>query len=227
MIVNLIRRIFARLFRDRMCLPLFATLGLNFLTYNISRLWTAGRHHFDYTTAIDHMIPVLPWTTTIYLGSFLFWGINYIIGFMQEDDEAYRFLSSDLIAKFCCLVIFIALPTTNIRPEITGTGFFDEVLRFIYSIDAADNLLPSIHCLTSHFCCIAVRKNNHIPDWYKVFSHIFALLIYISTLTTRQHVLVDVFAGVLLAEAAYHITAKTGFAAFYRRLFNKGRSQNV
>ena len=227
MIISLIKRIFARLFRDRMCLPLFATLGLNFLTYNISRLWTAGRHHFDYTTAIDNMIPILPWTTTIYLASFLFWGINYTIGIMQKDNEAYHFFSADLVAKFCCLIVFIALPTTNIRPEITGTGFFDGVLRFIYSIDAADNLLPSIHCLTSRFCCIAVRNNDRIPKWYKVFSYIFALLIYISTLTTRQHVLVDVFAGVLLADAAYYLTGKTGFADFYRRLFNKGRSQNV
>jgi len=224
---NIIKRILSRLFRDRLCLPLLVTLALNSITYNVSRVWTGGRFHFDFTTAVDRAIPVLPWTTLIYLASFLFWIINYTIGIMQNSDKAYHFLSSDIFAKFCCLIIFTLLPTTNIRPEITGTGIFDKLLMFVYSVDAADNLLPSIHCLTSHFCCIAVRKNDSIPMWYKVFSHIFAVMIYISTLTTRQHVLVDVIAGVLLAEIAYHLTARTGFADFYKRIYDKGRERNV
>ena len=226
MIIKLAQKILNRLFRDRLCLPLFATLALNFFTYSASRLWTGSRHHFDFTTPLDTAIPVVPWTTTIYLLSFLFWIINYTIGFMQDSDRAYHFLGSDLFAKFCCLIVFTLLPTTNIRPEITGTGIWDNVLAFIYSIDAADNLLPSVHCLTSHFSCIAVRNNDNIPKWYKIFSYIFAVLIYISTLTTKQHVLVDVIAGVLLAEAAYYITGRTGFSGFYRRICEKGRAKN-
>ena len=224
---KLIKDIVNSLFRDRLCLPLLATLILNFFTYNVTRIWTNGRYHMDLTTALDDAIPVLPWTTTIYIASFLFWIINYAIGILQNSDKAYHFLSSDFFAKFCCLIIFLALPTTNIRPEITGAGFFDKVLLFIYSSDPADNLLPSIHCLTSHFCCIAVRNNDNVPKWYKVFSYVFAVMIYISTLTTKQHVFVDVLAGVLLAEMAYIITDKTGFAAFYKRLFGKGRVKNV
>ncbi|MBQ9341798.1 MAG: phosphatase PAP2 family protein [Lachnospiraceae bacterium] len=223
---NLISDIFRRLFRDRLCLPLLATLALNFFTYNITRIWTSGRYHMDLTTELDNAIPVISWTATIYLASFLFWIVNYAIGIMQNKNVAYHFLSSDFFAKFCCLIIFLAIPTTNIRPEISATGFFDKVLLFIYSMDPADNLLPSIHCLTSHFCCIAVRNNERIPKWYKIFSHIFAVMIYISTLTTKQHVLIDVLAGVLLAEFAFRFTKKTGFDGFWQRLFDKGRVKN-
>lgn len=224
---NMIKRILSRLFRDRLYLPLLATLAVNFFAYNASRVWTGNRFHFDFTTTVDLAIPVLPWTTIIYLASFLFWIINYAIGIMQNSDKAYHFLSSDIFAKICCLIIFTVLPTTNIRPEITGTGIFDKLLIFIYSVDAADNLLPSIHCLTSHFCCIAVRRNDNVPMWYRIFSHVFAIMIYISTLTTRQHIIIDVIAGVLLAEISYHITARTGFAGFYRRIYDKGREKDV
>ena len=42
-----------------------------------------------------------------------------------------------------------------------------------------------------------------------------AVAVCISTLTTYQHVIVDVIGGVLLAELAYHITANRKIADLY------------
>lgn len=61
--------------------------------------------------------------------------------------------------------------------EIVGDSFWEAAMRLLYQMDAADNLLPSIHCLTSWFCFIAVRKNDKIPTWYRVFTLVFALLV--------------------------------------------------
>ena len=94
-------------------------------------------------------------------------------------------------------------------------------MRFLYQVDAADNLFPSIHCLTSWFCYIGIRGRREVPKWYRVFSCLFALAVFISTLTTKQHVIIDVIAGAALAEVAYRVAGCTGFDSYYGRIAGK------
>lgn len=204
-----------------MWLPLFLTLLVNTITYNGSRLLTAGRFHYDLTNSLDERIPFVAWTVLIYLGCYVFWIVNYVIGCRQEKEEAFRFMGADLLAKLCCLLCFLVFPTTNTRPVLEGHSIWDEVMRMLYGLDAADNLFPSIHCLTSWLCFIAVRRNRKVPDWYKAASLLIAVSICISTLTTKQHVMIDVFAGVALAEGSYLFVKKSGFAVWYMNLIIK------
>lgn len=198
-----------------MWIPLFLTLTVNCIAYNGTRLIMEGKFHFNIATNFDEQIPFLPWTIIIYWGCYVFWIVNYIIGCRQDREKAFQFMSADLFAKIVCMVFFIILPTTNIRPLIEGTSIWDELMRILYRVDAADNLFPSIHCLTSWFCFIAVRDNEKIPKWYKVLSFFIALSICVSTLTTKQHVLIDVIAGVVIAEGSYMIVSFTGFSKLY------------
>lgn len=198
-------------------IPLVIALIFNTIAYNGTRIITTSKYHYDITSPIDNLIPVIPATIIIYLGCYLYWIVNYVIGAGQEDDKAYKFLSADLFAKLICMVIFIAFPTTNTRPVLEDEGFFTEVLKMLYQIDAADNLFPSIHCLTSWFCLIAVRKNPNVKTVYKIISVIITVAICVSTLTTRQHVIVDVAGGIALAEFSYLIVDKIGFTRIYQR----------
>lgn len=217
-----------------MLLPLAFTLICNTLTYNGSRLLTAGRFHYDLSCSLDARIPFVPWTVSVYLGCYLFWVINYVIACRQERTEAFRFLGADLLAKLVCLFCFLIFPTTNTRPVIEGNSIWEELMRLLYRMDAADNLFPSIHCLTSWFCVVATRGNARVPGWYKTFSVLFALSVCVSTLTTKQHVVIDAVAGVALAEIAYWFAGRSGFARWYERALsgrakgfgrNKGRSK--
>ncbi len=198
--------------------PLFLAVSLlvNILTYNGTRLITRDLPHWDMTTPADNLFPFLPWTIVIYLGCYVFWVINYAMGCLQDEKEAEYFLCAECMAKLVCCLCFLLLPTTNIRPDIVGSGFFDNAMRWLYRTDAADNLFPSIHCLTSWFCVIAVRKQSSVPKWYKVLSVLMALAVCISTLTTRQHVIPDAIAGVLLAECSFRYVGKTGIFTWYR-----------
>jgi membrane-associated phospholipid phosphatase len=199
-----------------MYVPLIVALLANGAAYYGSRLLTGQAVHLDMTTPLDERIPVLPWTVSIYFGCYAFWVVNYIIGSRQDKQSAYRFLSADFLAKIICLVIFLLLPTTNVRPEIYGSSVWDELMRFLYRTDAADNLFPSIHCLTSWFSFLAVRKNKAVSGWYRWTSLGIAVMICFSTLTTKQHVIWDVIAGVALAEGSFWIVRMTGFAKWYR-----------
>lgn len=88
-------------------------------------------------------------------------------------------------------------------------------MRLLYQVDAADNLFPSIHCLASWLSFIAVRKNEKIPKWYRAASFLMAASVCVSTLTTKQHVLIDVAAGVGLGEFSYWFVGKSGLSKWY------------
>ncbi len=200
---------------ETMRIPIFLALACNMMAYYGSRMLMANREHFIFSSRLDEQIPFVPWTIIIYLGCYVFWIMNYIIGCRQDRDRAFRFMSADFFAKLVCLLCFLIFPTTNIRPVIEGNSIWEELMRLLYHVDAADNLFPSMHCLTSAFCFIAVRGNEKVPKWYKTASFLMAASICVSTLTTRQHVLIDVIAGVALSELSWLFVEKSGFSRRY------------
>lgn len=189
-------------------LLIIAAFGYSIIVYKVGRLFAISNYH-SMLTSLDLEIPLIPWTVTIYLGCYLFWGINYILaaGFSKED--AKRFITAHVIGETLCLFTFLFLPARIVRPDITGTSIFDFALKFVYSFDDPDNLFPSVHCFISWLSWIGVRKNKAIPGVYRYCSLIMAILICISAVTTKQHVLADVFAGIILAEASYIASGKT------------------
>lgn len=169
--------------------------GGNFLAKNA--------HHWNLELWLDPLVPFLPWTVSIYLGCFLFWAVCYVWMANEETSIACRFYLADFLAKGVCLIFFLLLPTTNLRPLVPGDGLWDHLMRFVYQVDAPTNLFPSIHCLVSWLCFIGARSLPRSPRWSVWFTGLMASAICLSTLTTRQHVIVDVLGGILLAEASY------------------------
>ncbi len=182
--------------------------------YLTSRMIAQSFFHYDMTTAFDQNTPFLPWTVLIYFGCYLFWAVNCCLCAWDDPQKRDRFFCADALGKLICMILFIAIPTTNIRPAVSEDPTIGNLLmRFLYSVDSADNLFPSIHCFSSWLCWIGIRKRKDIPIAYRIFSLVFAIAVCISTLTTKQHVIADVGAGILLAELAYFIA---GFPKFYR-----------
>lgn len=201
--------------------PLVFSFVFNCLVYSGSRAIAGGWYHHNIESNLDLRLPFVPQFLIIYFGCYVFWAVNYILAARQEREQVYRFFTADIISRCVCLIIFLAYPTTNTRPVIEGNGIWDLLAGWLYSIDAADNLFPSIHCLVSWFCFIAIRKNEKIPLWYRVFSCIMAVAVFVSTLTTKQHVLVDVAGGVLLAELCYWLGRHTRMYIGYGRCFDR------
>lgn len=188
--------------------------GGNFLAKNVP--------HWNLELWLDPLVPFLPWTVSIYLGCFLFWAVCYVWMAKEDTAIACRFYLADFLAKGVCLICFLLLPTTNLRPPVPGTGLWDHLMRFVYQVDAPTNLFPSIHCLVSWLCFIGVRRLPGAPRWSVWFTGLMASAICLSTLTTRQHVIVDVLGGILLAEASYWAAGREALLApasrFLRRL---------
>lgn len=180
-------------------LPLAICLAVNCFVYWITQFLMQDSYHYDFTTAFDDALPLRAEWVSIYVLSYFFWIVSYIIIAKDSKDSCGRLVTTDLMAKIFCGVIFIVIPTTNVRPEL-GTGFWDTALGLIYSADQPFNLFPSIHCLVSWICFAAMRDSKSISKGLKIFTLVFAILICISTQLTKQHYIVDLIAGIGIAE---------------------------
>ena len=197
--------------------PVIFSFVFNCLVYSGSRMIAGGWYHHNIETGVDRSIPFVPEFLVIYFGCYVFWAVNYILIARQDRLSVYQFFTGDFISRCVCLVSFLAFPTTNTRPLITGSGLWNQAALWLYSIDAADNLFPSIHCLVSWFCYLGIRGRKEIPRWYQSVSMVIAILVFASTLLTKQHVIVDVAGGILLAEFCFFIGRKTDLYRIYER----------
>ena len=195
--------------------PLLLALAFQFLCYFGTKLVAVSWPHHVMETALDRAIPLVPWTVAVYCGAFLFWAVNYILAVRQGQANAMRFLAADTAGKLVCFVVFLALPTTVTRPEVPAGGFFSWVMALVYAADTPVNLFPSLHCFCSWLCWAGIRGQRDVPRGYRVFSLIMTLAVGVSTLTTKQHVIVDVVAGFALAELCWQAAGHTKLSAWY------------
>lgn len=193
----------------------------NSLIYTGTQILLRNAKHYDLTLPADTAIPFMPGWSFVYLGCFLFWAVNYILITRQEKEKWFQFATGDYLSRLICGIFFVLLPTTNVRPEVMGNGAAEHIIQFVYWIDAPTNLFPSIHCLVSWMCFIGIRGKSYIPKWYRAFSCLFAIAVFASTLFTKQHFVVDVIAGVILAEICYYVGCHTKFYVRVMRRFGK------
>lgn len=200
---------------------LFIMLLCNRIIFTLGHLLGQSRLHFDLSIPADALFPFLPWTILIYDG-FNFWClIIYWEVAQRERWEADRFFCSQLLAKAISFLFFVLLPTDIIRPQLKGSSIWIDLLRHLYRVDTPDNLFPSIHCVLGWHCWIAVRGKKNLPLWFRGASLLMAFAVCLSTLTVRQHVMLDVFAGVLLSEICYRISEIQPVCRLYTGLVDR------
>lgn len=200
--------------------PLCAIMIVNFVVYFGTDLLAGSWKHYDLTLPIDRAVPVIPGFVLVYLGCYIFWIVNYVIILRLGEVHCARFTTADIMSRLVCGVFYLALPTTNIRPILSGSGIWVTLLQGVYAIDAPTRLFPSIHCLVSWFCFIGIRGQKSIPKAYRIFSCLFALLVCASTQFTKQHYIVDVIGGILLAEGTYWVAFHTQLYRYPKKVFD-------
>lgn len=159
-------------------------------------------------TPPDTALPFLAPFVLFYVLAFVQWGLNYLLIARDSKELCYRFAFGNIIAKLICLFFFVFLPTTLARPEVTGTDLCSRLVRLIYTFDPPVNLFPSIHCLES-WCCIRasflLKKSNRT---YQTATLIMSLGVFASTLFIKQHVIADVFGGIVVFEAGFRLAGR-------------------
>ena len=196
---------------QRKVIPLYAVLPLlltavsmlcSYQAAKIYQLIFGFRDLMDLTLSVDLNIPFAPGWGWIYVGAFFFWAYQFITVAQDCPESAYKLSIADLSGKFLCLLFFLFLPTTNVRPEVNGTGLTALLMKIIYALDSPTNLFPSIHCFVPWLgtrCMFGIKNHKH-KGIHCTLSFIGTMLIFASTLFTKQHVFIDVLGGIAVAE---------------------------
>lgn len=195
--------------------PLIGCILINAVTYFGTRIFTTGMHHYDFSIALDDMIPFTPFMITFYILAYVSWIVGFVVIGRESRQVCYEMCVAEQIAKLMCLVAFIAIPSTIVRPEITGNGIFEWVTKLIYTIDSPDNLLPSIHCLENWICFRGAMRCKKVGTGYRIVMFISAILVFASTLMVKQHVFLDVVSAIVVVEFGLFLVRKFNLARIY------------
>ena len=156
-------------------------------------------------TWLDLQIPLVPEWITVYFLSYLSWTVTVILVVAENKNHGYRFAMAYVTGLVISGIIFLAWPVTMERPEVAGTGFFYDWIRFLFAVDEPVNLFPSLHVLISYICfrgCIGCKK---IPIGYTIGQGVFLILVCFSVLFVKQHLLIDIPAGLAVAEISWQL----------------------
>lgn len=188
--------------------PLLFLLCFNMAAYCLPSILPIEAK-FDFTLEIDRRIPAVPVFSYIYIISYAYWVFNYILICRKSPLYSKRFVTAEVLGKAVCFICFMLIPCTFSRPAadtLSGPGAW--LNKIIFMMDEPTRLIPSIHCYASWMCVrpLLGKGFDYVPRWYKIFSFVLTILICLSTLFTRQHVIVDCFAGLLLGEIVWLVT---------------------
>lgn len=140
----------------------------------------------------ENLIPFLPWTFVLYLSLFV-QGIiilkNAPVWFIQK--SIFLFMYMALIG----FALFLIIPIHYPRDLYSSNNTFIVLLRFI---DGSGNCFPSLHVASTIIFAFAYSLLRKQPI-YKILMWLWTILITVSVLTTKQHYIVDILGGILLA----------------------------
>lgn len=200
----------------------FVVLALiQILVFDGTRIPLAHMEIHNIETAWDRMIPFVPQWITIYFLSFAQWFFTGLLIGRESHRQSCFWATAYIVSDLIALVIFLAYPVTLERPEITGNGFWDVWMRFLYQVDSPTNLCPSLHVLASYFCWRGARDCDSLPKWFKQGSFVFLILVCLSILFVKQHVLVDIPTAIIVGELGIWLTRRFQLDRIMLQLDNK------
>lgn len=151
---------------------------------------------------LDRLVPLRPTWALVYGALYLLLILLPILA-IRHEEHIRRTVSAYLTVWIAAYVCFLAFPTAAPRPpELVGEGFGLWGLRFLYSADPPYNCFPSLHVAHSFVSALTCYR---LHRGVGIASVLAASLVGMSTLYTRQHYVLDVVAGMLLAFVAYAV----------------------
>jgi len=142
----------------------------------------------------EDQIPLIPETTLVYLSLFLYVVISSLLLPRHALNQAAIIFMYILIFH---TLVFIFFPTIYPRSELASqTGIFNWIMNTIHTLDAPRNCFPSLHVSLPFTLAFVWKKIDKRVGNIFIF---WSILIAISTLTTKQHYILDVFGAIFIS----------------------------
>lgn len=153
----------------------------------------------------DRLIPFIDWTIWIYASQLLFLCGCYLG--VNSATAISRMVYTISLASLLAFCVFLIYPIEFPRGVTAKDGVAGSAFRFLYSIDSASNCFPSLHVALAWLSALGLRDERRKAGALAI---VWAALISISTLTTKQHYFVDLVGGGGLALLCRWLIGKQG-----------------
>lgn len=151
-------------------------------------------------TQLDTEIPYIKYFIVPYVIWYAFIFLTFLYLCIKDRKVYMQTLLTYNLGMLVCFVCYFVFQTSVPRPDLMGDDFFTKMVAYVYASDQPYNCFPSIHCLSSYIMFLAIDKVEN-KQWYiPVLVKGSALIIIVSTLFVKQHVLLDALAAMLLAD---------------------------
>lgn len=156
-------------------------------------------------TSIDRSIPLVEAFVIPYLIWYPFILFTMLYLCIKDRQNYYVTLIAYVFGLLVCYVTYVLFQTHVPRPVLVDDGIFTQILKIVYHNDQPFNAFPSIHVLSSYLMMKAIHMSP-VKNWRnQLIVHSFSSMIILSTLFVKQHVILDVVAGILVAEFLYRV----------------------
>jgi membrane-associated phospholipid phosphatase len=166
------------------------------------------RNPISLETKIDNFIPFDPRWVWIYSG--LYYPIIIVLVFTVNSMGYFIYMSFSFICLlFMHILIAFLIPVKtppNWRQYEKNESISTRFLSIVHHYDEGSNCFPSMHVAVAVLTSFHLANNlNLLLGGYSYFSHLFPILIAISSLFTKQHYIFDLPAGALLGFISYKL----------------------
>lgn len=148
----------------------------------------------------EKYIPFIPWMLLIYFLIFPY--LATLIFTVPKYQDFFKAVCGYFLITIVSVAVFFCVPTTMLRPEIAADGWLRYFFDAIYYVDGPHNLFPSLHVSSVSYVGFV---NWRFCKKFRILSAALAVLICLSTLTVKQHAILDVLGGLGLGWAAFYV----------------------
>jgi membrane-associated phospholipid phosphatase len=145
-------------------------------------------------TRLDVHIPFIPEFIFPYL--FYYPWLLLPLFVLRTRESFFRSIAAFTLMQVIAQIIFVLFPSHMVRPIVTSDGFASDLVRLMYQVDLGWNLFPSLH--VAHSVIVALIFCKYGRKWAPAVCLVSGL-IAASTVLVKQHYVIDIPAGVLLA----------------------------
>lgn len=200
---------------------LYISLGIvlvQTIFYQIGKVFSAN-DAFLVHSSLDDKIPYLSFFIVFYISWYLLLVLFPLFIANYSKDRFYEYNLCILINAVISLMVFLLFPTQIPRYVITSNGFFDFIVKAIYYFDTPTVCLPSLHasvCFLVIYFCIFTKE---MPKKYRILLSILSVLIILSTLFVKQHVVYDVVLSFVITLTVYFVISKFNLKEKFKKCF--------
>lgn len=162
-------------------------------------------------TVLDRLIGFQPLALPVYGSLWVY--VSLPPALLATRRELYRYAWAMAATCLTGLIIFYFWPTA-VPPAGVDWALYPG-MDFLKNLDASGNACPSLHVATAVFSGLWLHhllRRFGAPRWILGVNWVWCVGIVYSTLATRQHVVVDVLAGLLLGALMAHLSLRQGLA---------------